>query len=92
MTDSAARFDEVNARLDQIGEQLAQLGQEQTEQRGSLLTLQLISAQLLETVRIQQRNAEADRLAFQAEMRDMRNEIRRIWEYLLEQRGNGHGG
>jgi hypothetical protein len=25
-------------------------------------------------------------------MRDMRNEIRRIWEYLLEQRGNGHGG
>jgi hypothetical protein len=89
MTDSA-HFDEVNARLDRLGEQLADLSQEQTEQRGSLLTLQLISTQLLEAVRIQQRNAEADRRAFQAEMRDMRNEIQRIWEYLLDQRSNGH--
>lgn len=79
MTDSQ----DTSTRLDRIE---AILLESANQQRANTQAIARLSEEVLSFVATQEaiiENAENDRAAFQAE-------IRRIWEYLLQQGGNGH--
>lgn len=92
MTDSAAnRFDEIDARLDAMGSTMTELREQLEANTSAITALQRATSELLaiaqlhqQALRVAQQDAERDRLEF-------REEIRRIWEYLLRQQPNGHG-
>lgn len=73
---TATRLDQTTIRLDQVAHQ----------QAANTEAIAQLSVEIRAFVSTQEaiiENAETDREAFQAE-------IRRIWEYLLGQSGNGH--
>lgn len=91
MTDSANRFDQIDARLDALSEATAELREQLAQNTAVITGLQRATSELLaiaqlhqQALRVAQQDAERDRLEF-------REEIRRIWEYLLRQQPNGHG-
>jgi chromosome segregation ATPase len=91
MTDAANRFDEIDARLDALDSAMTELREQLRENTAVITGLQRATSELLaiaqlhqQGLRIAQQDAERDRAEF-------REEIRRIWEYLLRQQPNGHG-
>jgi chromosome segregation ATPase len=96
--DISARLNDIDERLEQLGDELDLIRTIQNGMRREVRATSQTSARLERTVnrladiardhqlalRIVERNAERDRSVFQAE-------IRRIWEYLLGQSGNGRG-
>ena len=91
MTDSTARFDEIDARLNALNESTAEMREQLAQNTAVITGLQRATSELLaiaqlhqQALRVAQQDAERDRLEF-------REEIRRIWEYLLRQQPNGHG-
>lgn len=81
-------MDLIDARLDALGKATAEL----LETNTSDICLERLTSELLaiaqlhqQALRVAQQDAERDRIEF-------REEIRRIWEYLLRQQPNGHGG
>jgi hypothetical protein len=91
MTDSTARFDEIDARLNALNEATAEMREQLAQNTAVITGLQRATSELLaiaqlhqQALRVAQQDAERDRLEF-------REEIRRIWEYLLRQQPNGHG-
>lgn len=73
---TATRLDQTATRLDQVAHQ----------QAANTEAIAQLSVEIKAFVSTQEaiiENAETDRATFQAE-------IRRIWEYLLGQSGNGH--
>jgi hypothetical protein len=86
----ASRFDDIDARLDALGSVIDDVREQLTQNTTAITALQTATAELLDiarihqqALRIAQQNAERDRAEF-------RDEIRRIWEYLLGQQPNGH--
>jgi hypothetical protein len=82
MTNSDQPLD-MPSRLDRIE---AILLESANQQRTNTTAIARLSQEIQSFVSIQEaiiENSETDRAAFQAE-------IRRIWEYLLQQSGNGH--
>ncbi|MCC5637119.1 hypothetical protein LC593_14890 [Nostoc sp. CHAB 5844] len=84
------RLESVESQLEDLGDELDLLRTIQTGMRRELRSVSQTSArlerainQLAEISRRQQLEAQRDRTVFQAE-------IRRIWEYLLQQGGNGN--
>jgi hypothetical protein len=91
MTD-AARFDSIDQRLEQLTQALAEFRIDLQENRASILTLQALGGQLLEIVTFQQQQLRAlqqNTVLLQQNAEQDRAEMRRIWEYLLQQRPNG---
>ncbi len=96
--DISARLNDIDERLEQLGDELDLIRTIQNGMRREVRATSQTSARLERTVnrladiardhqlalRIVERNAESDRSVFQAE-------IRRFWEYLLRQSGNGRG-
>jgi uncharacterized protein YoxC len=78
-----ARLDAVGARLDQVGERLDQLTVRVDGLTSSVESLNEDMRLLTDYFTQVITNAETDRERFQ-------REIQRIWEYLLQQGGNGH--
>ena len=88
MTDIPAdRFDDIDARLDALGEEIAQIRTIVTSNSEAIAELRHATSELLDIARIHQ---QALRIA-QQDAAEFRAEIRRIWEYLLRERPNGHG-
>lgn len=81
-TEQQARSN-LQAQIDQVAHQQATnteaIGQLAQRVDGLTVEIHSLNATLMQSIE----NAETDREAFQAE-------IRRIWEYLLGQSGNGH--
>lgn len=94
--DITARLDDIDTRLDELGDELDLIRTIQNGMRREVRATSQTSARLERTVnrlaeiardhqqalRIVERENERDRQIFQAE-------VRRIWEYLLGQSGNG---
>lgn len=90
--DITTRLDDIDERLEQLGDELDLIRIIQNANRRELRTnsqtiarLERTVTQLADISRLHQqalRSADRDRQVFQAE-------IRRIWEYLLGQSGNG---
>ncbi len=90
MTDTPAP-DNIDARLDALGSAIDELRTQLAENTTAITALQRATSELLDIARIHQ---QALRIAQQDAERDraeFREEIRRIWEYLLGQQPNGHG-
>jgi hypothetical protein len=90
----ASRLDSIDQRLEQLSRSLEEFRVHLQENTSSILTLQRMTSELLDialshqrALRIFQTEAEQDRVV----MRENQVEIRRIWEYLLQERPNGHG-
>jgi predicted nucleic acid-binding Zn-ribbon protein len=91
--DITARLDDIDERLEQLGDELDLIRTIQNGMRREVRTNSQTTARLERTVtqladisRLHQqalRSADRDRQVFQSE-------IRRIWEYLLRQGGNGN--
>ncbi|BDA71634.1 hypothetical protein CAL7716_058000 [Calothrix sp. PCC 7716] len=93
----SARLDDVDARLEQLGDEIDIIRTIQDSVRRETRINSQTGARLERTVtqladiardhqlvlRLSNQDAERDREVFQAE-------IRRIWEYLLRQGGNGN--
>lgn len=96
--DMTARLDNVDAQLEALGDEIDLIRTIQDSVRRETRSNSQTAARLERTVArladiardhqvalsIASQNAERDRAVFQAE-------IRRIWEYLLQQGGNGNG-
>lgn len=90
MTDTPTP-DNIDARLDALGSAIDELRTQLAENTTAITALQRATSELLDIARIHQ---QALRIAQQDAERDraeFREEIRRIWEYLLGQQPNGHG-
>ena len=90
MTDTPVP-DNIDARLEALGSAIGELRQQLSENTAAITALQSATSELLDIARIHQ---QALRIAQQDAERDraeFREEIRRIWEYLLGQQPNGHG-
>lgn len=90
MTDTPAP-DNIDARLEALGSAIIELREQLSENTSAITALQRATSELLDIARIHQqalRMAQQDAERDRAEFRD---EIRRIWEYLLGQQPNGHG-
>lgn len=90
MTDTPVP-DNIDARLDALGSAIDELRTQLAENTTAITALQRATSELLDIARIHQ---QALRIAQQDAERDraeFRDEIRRIWEYLLGQQPNGHG-
>jgi hypothetical protein len=77
------RLDRIERILEATATRLDQVAQ---QQETNTIAIGELSAEIKSFVATQEaiiENAETDRASFQAE-------IRRIWEYLLAQSGNGH--
>ncbi|MCG5061340.1 MAG: hypothetical protein KA714_26070 [Limnoraphis sp. WC205] len=88
--------DSIDQRLSAIETEMTQLREGQQTLSSQLENLTRISMSLVEVSRSQQQQisvlsqqADRDRVAWQEEMRQVRADIRQIWEYLLRQRPNG---
>ncbi|MGK7873627.1 MAG: hypothetical protein AB4426_10055 [Xenococcaceae cyanobacterium] len=81
------RFDEIDRRLEVLEKALAEYRTQQETNTASIATLQRLTSELLDIARLHQQGL---RLSQQRADED-RDEIRRIWEYLLEQQKNGNG-
>jgi hypothetical protein len=88
--------DNIDERLTAIETEMTQLREGQQTLSSQLENLTRISMSLVEVSRSQQQQisvlsqqADRDRVAWQEEMRQVRADIRQIWEYLLRQRPNG---
>lgn len=95
--DINARLDDIDTRLEELGDEIDLIRTIQNANRRETRANSQTAARLERTVaqladiardhqrglRIAQQDAERDRQVFQAE-------IRRIWEYLLQQGGNGN--
>jgi len=95
--DIASRLDDVDARLDVLGDEIDLIRTIQDGVRRETRANSQTAARLERTVtqladiardhqlalRLVSQNAERDRTIFQSE-------IRRIWEYLVQQGGNGN--
>ncbi|MBW4614577.1 MAG: hypothetical protein KME21_15135 [Desmonostoc vinosum HA7617-LM4] len=84
------RLINIETQLEDLGDELDLLRTIQNANRRELRTVSQTSArlerainQLADLSRLQALEAQRDRTVFQAE-------IRRIWEYLLQQGGNGN--
>ncbi|NJK37764.1 MAG: hypothetical protein HC835_13465 [Oscillatoriales cyanobacterium RM2_1_1] len=75
----------IEQRFREIDQELGQLRQSQDNLSGQLEQLTRVSLNLVESIRLTNQQADRDRVAFQAE-------IRQIWEYLLRDRPNGGSG
>ena len=73
---------EIDERLSAIETEIIQLKQGQQTLSSQLENLARVSLDLVEVSRVIQQEAQRDREAWRAE-------IRQIWEYLLRQRPNG---
>lgn len=92
--DITARLDNVDAQLEALGDEIDLIRTIQDSVRRETRSNSQTAARLERTVarladiardhQVALRVAERDRAVFQAE-------IRRIWEYLLQQGGNGNG-
>jgi len=93
---------EIDRRLEVLETGIAEVRTRQEANTTSTLTLQNLTSELLDIarlhqqgLRIAQQNADHDReqmSIMQAEIRVMQSEIQQIWQYLVGQQGNGHGG
>jgi hypothetical protein len=83
--DSPSRLDRIEAILATVATQQAANSQAISQLTQDVDYLREITLNNIELTQQNREQAESDRLAFQAE-------IRRIWEYLLQQSGNGHSG
>ena len=86
---------EIDRRLEALEREITESRTRQEANTTSILTLQNLTSELLDIarlhqqgLRIAQQNADRDR----EQMRVMQSEIQQIWQYLLSQSGNGHGG
>ncbi|MGL5080196.1 MAG: hypothetical protein ACRC8A_01790 [Microcoleaceae cyanobacterium] len=75
----------IEQRFREIDQELSQLRQSQDNLSGQLEQLTRVSLNLVESIRLANQQADRDRTAFQAE-------IRQIWQYLLRDRPNGGSG
>jgi hypothetical protein len=103
--DTTARLDDVDARLDVLGDEIDLIRTIQDGVRRETRTNSQTGARLERTVarladiardhqvalRLVSQNAERDRAIVDRDRLVFQAEIQRIWEYLLQQGGNGHG-
>jgi hypothetical protein len=81
-------LEELDQRLERLGDELSEFRQHLGENTAAIATLERTTSELLEIARLHQQGL---RIA-QVRADEDRAEIRRIWEYLLSQQGNGNGG
>jgi hypothetical protein len=100
----SARLDDVDARLEQLGDEIDIIRTIQDSVRRETRINSQTGARLERTVtqladiardhqrvlRISSQNAERDREIVNNDREVFQAEIRRIWEYLLRQGGNGN--
>lgn len=86
MADSA-RFDEIDTRLESLSASLEDVRTHLGENTSTILTLQHMTSELLDIARLHQQGLRI----LQRDAEQDRAEIRRIWEYLMSQSGNGRG-
>lgn len=79
------RLERISERQERTDAMLEQLADRFDQMVNNQITMQANIEQLNVFMTGFAHQAETDRQIFQAE-------IRRIWEYLLQQRSNGHGG
>lgn len=84
--------DDTTRRLDALAEELAQLRNRQEIDHASIQELVRLGGQLMTTAIAQQEAIRAFAEAADEDRATFREEIRRIWEYLLSQTGNGNRG
>ncbi|WP_026736102.1 hypothetical protein [Fischerella sp. PCC 9605] len=91
-TAAIARHDEALTRIEEQTRQNAE-NMSRLEQRMNQLS-ELVTTSTTETIQLVARQAvqaERDRQAWQEDRQTWQAEIRRIWEYLERQTGNGNG-
>jgi len=80
--------DNIDQRLERLGDELSEFRQHLGENTAAIATLERTTSELLEIARLHQQGLRIAQLRADED----RAEIRRIWEYLLSQQGNGNGG
>jgi chromosome segregation ATPase len=89
------RLDRIEANLDRLEEQTTRNAEslDRLEQRMNQLS-ELVTTSTTETIQLvaqQAVQAERDRASWQEDRQTWQAEIRRIWEHLERQTGNGNG-
>lgn len=84
-----AALDELRSRQESTQQQLDNQVAVNAELRTSVTELRSTAEALLQVATIHQRNFEQLTNELNADRIEWRSQIDRIWEYLLQQRGNG---